>query len=377
MSNCQGRCLTCAYRGEIRTGDVERTSCAYILITGHSRLKEAYRRLGVKELTKEVREALEPANCRCYRKGTPMRDDSQTRVPLVSSDPVRAKATEARVRANAARKKEEERERILKKEKRSYTKPDKPPTVDPVKGRVLYDQGKTDRQIAEVLGIGPGSVWYWRKMNGLPPVAKNVAPPDFAALWKQGLTDEEIAARSGVSRRTVQTWRYKNHLKANPKSYEPSRMLEERRRKMRELYDRGLNDREIAAATGISEKTAAKFRQNNGLPPHPRERSRKFDTVKARKLREQGLTDREIAEQLGVSKAAIWHWRRTAGITSVDYRKRPKGTDWEETGRRLLENGATDREIAEAVGRSVATVYSWRKRRGLEYPGRMKKRDGK
>ena len=113
MSNCQGRCLTCAYRGEIRTGDVERTSCAYILITGHSRLKEAYR-------------------CRCYRKGTPMRDDSQTRVPLVSSDPVRAKATEARVRANAARKKEEERERILKKEKRSYTKPDKPPTVDPV-----------------------------------------------------------------------------------------------------------------------------------------------------------------------------------------------------------------------------------------------------
>ena len=273
------RCEECAYRGEIRTGDVERTSCAYILITGHSRLKDAYRRLGVKELTKEVRKALEPANCRCYRKGTPQRDQSQTRVPLVSSDPVRAKATEARARANAARKKEEERERILKKEKRSYTKPDKPPTVDPVKGR--------------------------------------------------------------------------------------------------ELYDRGLNDREIAAATGISEKTAAKFRLDNGLPPHPRERSRKFDTVKARKLREQGLTDREIAEQLGVSKAAIWHWRRTAGITSVDYRKRPKGISWEETGRRMLKEGATDREIAEAVGRSVATVCSWRKRRGLDYPGRQKKRDGK
>ena len=370
MSRCEG----CAYRGEIRTGDAARPSCAYILITGHSRLKEAYRRLGVKELTKEVRKALEPANCRCYRKGTQQRDDSQTRVPLVSSDPVRAKATEARVRANAARKKEEERERILKKQKRSYTKPDRPPTVDPVKGRELYDKGMTDREIANVLGIGPGSVWYWRKLLGLPPVAKNAEPPRFGELWKQGLTDEEIAARSGVSRRTVQTWRYKNHLKANPKSYEPNRMLEERRRKMRELYDRGLNDREIAAATGISEKTAAKFRQSNGLPPHPRERSRKFDTVKARKLREQGLTDREIAEQLGVSKAAIWHWRRTAGITSVDYRKMPKGTDWEEVGRRMLEKGATDREIAQAVGRSVATVCCWRKRRGLDYPGRMKKR---
>ncbi len=377
MSDCQGRCLTCAYRGEIRTGDVERTSCAYILITGHSRLKEAYRRLGVKELTKEVRKALEPANCRCYRKGTPQRDQSQTRVPLVSSDPVRAKATEARVRANAARKKEEERERILKKEKRSYTKPDKPPTVDPVKGRELYNQGKTDRQIAEVLGIGPGSVWYWRKMNGLPPVKKQAEPPRFGELYDQGMTDEEIAKRSGVSKRTVQSWRYKNKLKPNPKNYVPSQELLERRKKLRELYDRGLNDREIAAATGISEKTAAKFRLDNGLPPHPRERSRKFDTVKARKLREQGLTDREIAEQLGVSKAAIWHWRRTAGITSVDYRKRPKGINWEETGRRMLKEGATDREIAQAVGRSVATVCSWRKRRGLDYPGRMKKRDGK
>ena len=374
MSDCQGRCPSCMYQGEMHTGDRARPSCAYILITGHSRLKEAYRRLGVKELTKEVRKALEPANCRCYRKGTQQRDESQKRVPLVSSDPVRARATEARVRANAAKKKEEERERILKKQKRSYTKPDRPPTVDPVKGRELYEKGMTDREIANVLGIGPGSVWYWRKMNGLPPVAKNAEPPDFNALWKQGLTDQEIAERSGKSRRTVQTWRYKNHLKANPKSYEPNRMLEERRRKMRELYDRGLNDREIAAATGISEKTAAKFRMDSGLPPHPRERKHCFDTKQARELWEQGMTDPEIAQALGVRKATIWHWRSRAGLTCADYRKRPKGTDWEETGRRMLENGATDREIAEAVGRSVATVCSWRKRRGLDYPGRMKKR---
>ena len=368
------RCEECAYRGEIRTGDVERTSCAYILITGHSRLKDAYRRLGVKELTKEVRKALEPENCRCYRKGTPMRDDSQTRVPLVSSDPVRAKATEARVRANAARKKEAERERILKKEKRSYTKPERPPTVDPVKGRELYDKGMTDREIANVLGIGPGSVWYWRKMNGLPPVKKQAEPPHFGELYDQGMADLEIAKRSGVPKRTVQSWRYKNKLKPNPKNYVPSQELLERRKKLRELYDRGLNDREIAAATGISEKTAAKFRLDSGLPPHPRERKHCFDTKQARELWEQGMTDPEIAQALGVRKATIWHWRSRAGLTCADYRKRPKGTDWEETGRRMLENGATDREIAEAVGRSVATICIWRKRRGLEYPGRQKRR---
>lgn len=376
MSDCQGRCLECAYQGELHTGDRARPSCAYILITGHSRLKEAYRRLGVKELTKEVREALEPANCRCYRKGTPQRDDSQTRVPLVSSDPVRAKATEARVRANAARKKEAERERILKKEKRSYTKPDRPPTVDPVKGRELYDQGMTDREIANVLGIGPGSVWYWRKMNGLPPVKKQAEPPRFGELWKQGLTDEEIAEQTGESQRKVQHWRYKNRLQANRKQAEPYVGIAERRRKLRELYDRGMTDREIAEETGLSEKTAAKFRKDNGLPPHKKERSVSFDTEKALQLWKKGKTDPEIGEALGVSKACIWHWRHREGLHSAEHRTRPRKTSWEETGRRMLENGATDREIAQAVGRTVATVCGWRRRRALDYPGRQKKRHG-
>ena len=243
-----------------------------------------------------------------------------------------------------------------------------------MKGRELYDKGMTDREIANVLGIGPGSVWYWRKMNGLPPVKKQAEPPHFGELYDQGMADLEIAKRSGVPKRTVQSWRYKNKLKPNPKNYVPSQELLERRKKLRELYDRGLNDREIAAATGISEKTAAKFRLDSGLPPHPRERKHCFDTKQARELWEQGMTDPEIAQALGVRKATIWHWRSRAGLTCADYRKRPKGTDWEETGRRMLENGATDREIAEAVGRSVATICIWRKRRGLEYPGRQKRR---
>lgn len=368
------RCLSCAFRGEHRTGDPRRPGCAYILITGHSRLKEAYRRLGVKNLTDEVREALKPANCRCFRKGTQMRDDNEHRITVISSDQERALATELRIRANAAKKKEAERERILQKQKRSYTKPDKPPTVDPVRGRELYEQGMSDRQIAEALGIGPGSVWYWRKMNGLPPVAQErPEPPRFGELYNKGMTDREIAETTGQSKRKVQTWRYKNHLKANQKEPTLNLDLAERHRKMRELYDRGMNDVQIAEATGMAEKTIAKYRKAQGLPPHMRERKCKIDTERARKLWEQGKTDPEIASALGVSKGCVWHWRNTAGIASVDYRTRPKGTDWEETGRRMLENGATDREIAEAVGRTVSTICCWRKRRGLESPERQKR----
>jgi len=374
MSDCQGRCPTCVYQGEMHTGDRARPSCAYLLLTGHSRVKAAYKRLHVNEMTDEVRNALKPANCRHYREGDPLRDDKEHRVAVISSDQERALATELRIRANAAKKKEAERERILQKQKRSYTKPDRPPTVDPVRGRELYEQGMTDRQIAEVLGIGPGSVWYWRKMSGLPPVVQErPEPPRFGELWKQGLTDQEIAETTGRSQRTVQKWRYNNHLKANQKEPTLNLDLAERRRKMRELYDQGMTDRQIAEATGMAEKTIAKYRKAQGLPPHMRERKCKIDTERARKLWEQGKTDPEIASALGVSKGCVWHWRNTAGIASVDYRTRPKGTDWEETGRRMLENGATDREIAEAVGRTVSTICCWRKRRGLESPERQKR----
>lgn len=61
------RCQDCAYRMTDNNGLCQ--GCAYIQITGRSRLKEAYRRLGVNHPTEEVREALRPENCTHYRKG--------------------------------------------------------------------------------------------------------------------------------------------------------------------------------------------------------------------------------------------------------------------------------------------------------------------
>lgn len=65
------RCLSCAYRSADNNGWTE--GCAYIQITGHSRLKEAYQRLGVNTVTEEVHEELKPENCRHYQKGKPNR----------------------------------------------------------------------------------------------------------------------------------------------------------------------------------------------------------------------------------------------------------------------------------------------------------------
>lgn len=375
MSDCQGRCLTCVYQGKLHTGDRARPSCAYLLLTGHSRVKAAYKRLHVTEMTDEVREALKPANCRQFKKGDPMRDDKEHRVAVISSDPERALATELRIRAKAAQKKEAERERILQKQKRSYTKPERPPTVDPKKARELYDQGMTDGQIAQALGIGKGSVWYWRKMNGLKPVVQErPEPPRFGELYNRGMTDQQIAETTGQSQRAVQRWRYKNHLRANRKGPAPNLDLEARRRKMRELYDQGMNDAEIAEALGMSVKTTAKYRRQCGLLPHMQERQCKINAARALKLWKQGKSDKEIGVALGVSKGCVWHWRHRAGLPSVEIKQKPREISWEETGKRLLEQGATDREIAETVGKAVSTITCWRVKHGLDYPGRKKKK---
>ena len=65
------RCLSCAYRSADSNGWTE--GCGFIQITGHSRLKEAYQRLGVNTVTEEVHEAMRPENCTHYQKGTPKR----------------------------------------------------------------------------------------------------------------------------------------------------------------------------------------------------------------------------------------------------------------------------------------------------------------
>ena len=70
------RCRSCVYRETSHYG--VSGSCCYIQVTGESRLKKVYKRLGVHEITDEVREAMRPENCTHYQegaaKGIPDRD---------------------------------------------------------------------------------------------------------------------------------------------------------------------------------------------------------------------------------------------------------------------------------------------------------------
>lgn len=60
------KCDRCVYQGSINgTGG----GCAYIQITGKSRLAKVYKKLGVNHITDEVRKLMDPARCKQFVPG--------------------------------------------------------------------------------------------------------------------------------------------------------------------------------------------------------------------------------------------------------------------------------------------------------------------
>ena len=77
------RCDECIFRGVYPSG------CAYIQITGKSRLAKVYKRLKVNHITDEVRKAMDPARCRQFVRG-PKRDvEDRHEILLAGSMPRR------------------------------------------------------------------------------------------------------------------------------------------------------------------------------------------------------------------------------------------------------------------------------------------------
>ena len=76
------RCDECIYRG-VFNGQTE--GCAYIQITGKSRLAMVYKRLKVDHITDEVRKAMDPARCRQFVRGAKRMIDDRHEIVLEGS----------------------------------------------------------------------------------------------------------------------------------------------------------------------------------------------------------------------------------------------------------------------------------------------------
>ena len=91
------------------------------------------------------------------------------------------------------------------------------------------------------------------------------------------------------------------------------------------LYDQGLSDSKIAKAVGCTRLTVFAWRQRNDKPTnHPKHtqtgkknptekreaHNKKIDDDRAWELYDSGLDDKEIGEILGLSPSTIAAWRR-------------------------------------------------------------------
>lgn len=86
----------------------------------------------------------------------------------------------------------------------------------------------------------------------------------------------------------------------------------------RELYDKGLNDNQMAKALGVTNTTVWQWRHENQLEPNGKRggyregkkeskkgSKRKYDYDEVRRLTEEGVSARAIAKQIGCHKCTV------------------------------------------------------------------------
>lgn len=194
--------------------------------------------------------------------------------------------------------------------------------------------------------------------------------PDKEALrlWGEGKTDREIAEALGVTRSGVGNWRVRNGLPCNEDRCGPKTLWD--MELARRLYDEDATDSEIADAVGLSRQAVARWRKQNGLPskhqPVGSARALSVDLDELRRLHAEGCSDAEIAERLGFGRAWIGELRMRLNLPAN--RRMPGESERQARYQKMMElyqQGLEDAEIARKVFVQTPSVFSWRKRNGL------------
>lgn len=202
--------------------------------------------------------------------------------------------------------------------------------------RELYDQGLGDGAIGKALGIDKSSIRRWRTQSGLPsnyPATGRSSLRLSASndrerrqLYQQGLNDRQMAARLDVSRHSIFDWRKTRHLRAN---VAPAPDVSDMKRRTFALLRRGVSAqliiREMGVTLGSIERWRAQIRREQ---PVDRRSSR--------------LASEPRRTSTGRLFTNLRPDRRTQAFT-------------------LYADGLTDKEIASALVCSSSAVWQWRK----------------
>lgn len=262
----------------------------------------------------------------------------------------------------------------------------------------LWEQGLSDQQIGEQLGVPDSYIGRWRRRHGLV-MQKKVACFDEAlarAMWEEGACDPEIAKVVHVTQETIRAWRGRNGMKGNHYTRRSSSVAgyhhdtEHMVRKdnpmapgyVDKLVDRSCHKcRFWCKNTNTCDYLLVTDRRR---PCHPgkgctvREKEVhtdsgkriRWDAKKARELYMAGMNDTAIGRELGVSAYTISCWRQREKLPSNCPRREYK-KDWDkEEALRLYKKGMGDKAIGELVGVGGSVIWKWRQREGLKPNGK-------
>lgn len=134
--------------------------------------------------------------------------------------------------------------------------------------------------------------------------------------------------------------------------------------KLSELKQKYENGVSISTLTELSGLPVSEIRYALGLP----ERQSRFDRSSWPDLYDQGLNDREIANIFGCHTSTVRDWRVENGLAAQNSYTNHDTSGWIE----LYDQGLSDGQIGKQVGAIPASVRAWRKRNKL--PGKHLKR---
>ena len=130
---------------------------------------------------------------------------------------------------------------------------------------------------------------------------------------------------------------------------------------LKQLYASGTT---VTVLTELSGLPVSEIRYALGLP----ERQSRFDRSSWPDLYDQGLNDREIADKFGCHTSTVRDWRVENGLEAQNSYTNHDTTGWID----LYDQGLSDGQIGKQVGAIPASVRAWRKRNKL--PGKQLKR---
>ena len=170
--------------------------------------------------------------------------------------------------------------------------------------------------------------WHWRRSGALgpfcgyhidtgkcrlPQMTREQIESGECPFYEAGKPRKTIVRPFVVSPDPLASLAY-GRLRATPGKlrYDEDKLLT--------MYDKGMNDAEIARELGCAKDTVFRWRKRMELPPNGNNSHYSIDWERIRALYEQGLNDSQIGKAVGVSHQTVCNWRSANKLPS-NFRK--------------------------------------------------------